>query len=252
MTDDVRLTPRRLLSETTISSLATLHASLHRLHTVSSVSHIAVSSIPLRFSLVAPLRLPPPPASYTRLLPDVTPPLYDAFGVGDVDDEVLVCFASTWSNGRMDTWAFALPTIRGYFSGVGDLFSALVLAHFDSPESSSALPPLAHAVSKSLLAVQQILLQTHLHSLARSGHSGAAASGTSHGPESQGGKSEIESAIPSDVELDSAEPIRPSDPRRKARRMRMRELRIVQERALITDGGDGWPGRRLDWGVLLS
>ena len=248
MTEDANaLTRRRLLSDTTISSLTTLHASLHHLHTVSSVSHVAVSSIPLRLSLVAPLRLLPPPASYTRLLPDVPPPLYDAFDpVGNVDDEVLVCFASTWSDGLMDTWAFALPTIRGYFSGVGDLFSALVLAHFDNPESSSDLPPLAHAVSKSLLAVQQILLRTHLYSLSRSGYSGDPTPGHA------GKEGEVASAIPSDDELDAAEPCSPSDPRRKARRMRMRELRIVQERALIADGGDGWPGRRLDWGVLLS
>jgi hypothetical protein len=50
------------------------------------------------------------------------------------------CRPSTFASGRhlaktadsaaLQTYGFALPTVEGYFSGVGDLFSALVLAFF--------------------------------------------------------------------------------------------------------------------------
>ncbi|KAK8864530.1 pyridoxal kinase [Kwoniella newhampshirensis] len=237
-----------LLSGININSLPTLHTALHQLHTTSSLPHVAFSSIPLPISLVDSLSLPSPPASYTRLLPDPLPQWYDAAGVGAPEDEVLVCFASTWADGKMDTWAFALPTIRGYFSGVGDLFSAMVLAHFQNPDSVSELPPLPHAVSKALLAVQQILLRTHLYSLGQTGASGMATPRPLHRPSDQ---TTSGSVIPSDTELDAINPLNPKDPKRKAKRMRLRELRVVQERALIQDGGEGWPGRQLDWDDLL-
>ncbi|WWC70136.1 pyridoxal kinase [Kwoniella pini CBS 10737] len=236
-----------LLSGINITSIETLHTALQQLHTANSLAHIAFSSIPLPISLVTSLDLPSPPESYLRLLPDPFPPWYDAVGVGKPEDEVLVCFASSWQDDSMRTWAFALPTIRGYFSGVGDLFSAMVLAHFKNPESQSSLPPLAHAVSKALLTVQQILLRTHIYSLIQTGTSGTATPRPlHHSPSEPQG-----SAIPSDVELDEINPINPKDPKRKARRMRLRELRVVQERALIADGGEGWPGKELDWPSVL-
>ncbi|WVQ80248.1 pyridoxal kinase [Cryptococcus sp. DSM 104549] len=239
-----------LLSGINITSLPTLHSALLQLHKSSSLSHIAFSSIPLPISLVSTLRLPPPPASYTRLLPYPPPPWYDAVGVGAPDDEVLVCFASSWEGGHMETWGFALPTIQGYFSGVGDLFSAMVAAHLHNPTSQTSLPPLPAAVSKALLAVQQILLRTHLHSLAQTEASGVATPRPLHHPSQDSALTD--SVFPSDTELDAAAPLNPKDPKRKARRMRLRELRVVQERALIQDGGEGWPGKVLDWDSILK
>ncbi|KAK4689995.1 hypothetical protein P7C73_g79, partial [Tremellales sp. Uapishka_1] len=192
--------------------------------------------------------------SYSSLLPSVHPPWYDAVGVGAPEDEVLVCFASTLlpTTQAMETYAFALPTIRGYFSGVGDLFSAMVLAHFQRPENETEerdqLPDLPHAVSKALLTVQQILLKTHLYTLAESSVSGAATPRPLHHPSSP----LVSSVIPSDAELDAQAPLNPTDPKRKAKRMRMRELRVVQERALIADGGQGWPGKKVDWDTILA
>ncbi|WWD03134.1 pyridoxal kinase [Kwoniella europaea PYCC6329] len=237
-----------LLSGISIVSMATLHTALRQLHTSHSLPHIAFSSIPLPISLVTKLDLPAPPPSYMCLLPDPIPPWYDAVGVGEPEDEVLVCFASTWENEELETWAFALPTIRGYFSGVGDLFSAMVLAHFNNPESQSDLPPLPHAVSKALLTVQQILLRTHLYSLIQTGTSGTATPRPLHHSSSE----HHGSVIPSDAELDAIGPVNPKDPKRKAKRMRLRELRVVQERKLIVDGGQGWPGKRLDWQRILG
>ncbi|TYJ58646.1 pyridoxal kinase [Cryptococcus floricola] len=236
-----------LLSGINITDLASLRKALYHLHTTSPLPHIAFSSIPLPIALVASLTLPPPPESYTRLLPHPLPPWYDAVGVGAPDDEVLVCFASSWVDGQMETHAFALPTIRGYFSGVGDLFSAMVLAHFKNPQAKTDLPPLAYAVSKALLTVQQILLRTHIHSLAQAEAAGNATPRPLHKASHQ-----PPSVIPSDAELDDVLPSNPKDPKRKARRMRLRELRVVQERALIEDGGEGWPGKKLTWEQLLN
>ncbi|WVF71313.1 pyridoxal kinase [Kwoniella sp. CBS 6097] len=243
-----------LLSGINITCLSSLHQALRHLHTTSNLPHIAFSSIPLPISLVTSLDLPAPPSSYLRLLPNPIPPWYDAVGVGEPEDEVLVCFASTWNGAEedMDTWAFALPTIRGYFSGVGDLFSAMVLAHFNNPDSQSSLPPLPHAVSKALLTVQQILLKTHIHSLVQSGTSGSATPRPLHHSTNEQRHAEHQSVIPSDAELDAIEPINPKDPKRKAKRMRLRELRVIQERALIADGGQGWAGKRLEWPTVLQ
>lgn len=222
--------------------MSTLYDALTALHTTYGVKHVALSSIPLPESLLSSLGVPPPPSSYTRLLPESHPPWYDAVGVAEGDEEVLVCFSSTYTEGELETYAFALPTIRGYFSGVGDLFSALVLGHYLRPENqASDLPPLPFAVSRALLTVQQILLRTHLFSLS------AAGSGTSTPKSLREGTPAPDSIIPSDTELDNAPPPNPSDPKRRARRMRVREMRVVQERALIADGGEGWPGVKVDW-----
>lgn len=112
-----------------------LHSALDKLHAV--VPHIAVSSISL--PLPNDLVLPPPPASYTPVS----------------TTGMLLCIAS--SRGSQRT-IFGLPAIDGYFSGVGDLFSALVLAHF----SGEAESYFAKAVSRALHTVQMILTQTHI------------------------------------------------------------------------------------------
>lgn len=207
----------RLLSGTTITDLSTLHTALNRLHTENSLSHIAFSSIPLRQETVQELGLPSPPQSYTSLLPDNLPEAYNAVQWNQPDHEVLVCFASTWSDSGMETWAFALPTILVPFTGTGDLLSALVAAWYDPASSSSGMSPLASAVSKALLTVQQILLRTHIHALAQ-------VTDTTAG----------ESSSTKNV-------------RSKAQVLRKRELRIIPERSLITEVGEGWPGSRIDW-----
>ncbi|BEJ16357.1 hypothetical protein CspHIS471_0509620 [Cutaneotrichosporon sp. HIS471] len=231
-----------LLSDVKITSMSTLYQALTALHTTYGVKHVALSSISLPVSLVSSLGIPAPPSSYTRLLPESRPPWYDAVGVAKGDDEVLVCFSSTYADGELETYAFALPTIRGYFSGVGDLFSALVLGHYLQPgRALSDLPPLAFAVSRALLTVQQILLRTHLFSLT------VANSGTTTPQQLREGPPAPDSIIPSDSELDNATPLNPSDTKRRARRMRVREMRVVQERGLIADGGEGWLGVQVDW-----
>jgi pyridoxine kinase len=165
--------------------------------------------------------------------------------------------ASTWHDGDMDTWAFALPTIRAYFSGVGDLFSAMVLAHFDTPHASSkGTPSFTQAVSRALLTVQQILLRTHLFAVSNVGPSGAAISRSLHhssGPvDGDGRDSRVERVTQSDGESENDRPTGSHEAKPKAKTMRMRELRIVQERALLDNANQGWPGRKLDWAAILA
>lgn len=220
-----------LLSGISISSFDTLHSALQHLH--KEVRHVAFSSIPLPSSLVAQLALPAPPTIYERLLPGQPLPWYHPVSVDSAEEDTLVCFASTAVEGEMSTWAFALPTVQGYFSGVGDLFSAMVLAHYHAGS-------LFHAVSRALLVVQQILLRTHLHSIARpDATSGTATPRPLHHP-----------SLPTDSELDTKPPTDVRDPRRKAQRMRLRELRVVPERELLNIP-EGWPGKQLDWNDLL-
>lgn len=255
-----------------------------------SVPNVAISSIPLARSVVESLNLGAAPPEYTSLLDD-------AKGIElsrnhKEDPTVLLCFASTkTADDEMPlTYAFALPLIEGYFSGVGDLFSALVLgfhgkgtsaasdltaSHMGCPASDEApiidqestarvavtarLSPFAAAVSKALMGVQLILLKTHLWSLRMAEEP--------KGKRSQTKDSECfeapedEDCLPSDPELDTLPPNLVSEgaslrPTRTARRMRMRELRIVQEKytllKLAEEEHAGWPGTRLDWTSLLQ
>lgn len=211
----------------------------------------------------------------------------------ETEDEILVCFASTrpkqeqYSEGDADampeTYGYALPTIRGYYSGVGDLFSALVLGHYKDQRSLSAAKEekeggsgsgsgktLERAVSLALLGVQIVLLKTHLSTLSLHNHN--------DNNDNSNNVGDLD-CIPSDDELDKednrednkednkedskedgddVEPLR--RPARRARRMRLRELRVVQERRALMaladdeneDGDGGWKGKRLDWDALLK
>lgn len=246
------------------------------------------------------LRLPAAPAEYTSLLPKEGTveqlKIWGYSGVaqdeglhqkltagirGDLKQEdepmVLACFASTKTSGSnsLQTYGFALPTVEGYFSGVGDLFSALVLGFYktdlgsedlarenmgttnaaNKDYKSNDLPPFAAAVSKALLGVQQILLRTHLHTLQV-----AKETKKRERRDSNNDIPEEADCIPSDPELDSLPPTPVSKgalpiPARIARRMRMRELRVIQEKGtllkLAEEDQVGWPARLLDWSQPL-
>lgn len=205
------------------------------------------------------------------------------------DLTLLLCFASTKiANDDMpQTYAFALPQIEGYFSGVGDLFSALLLGFYNgistpleefatrnrfksgdiAPAShentdhrtSTELTPFAAAVSKALMGVQLILLKTHLWSLRRA--EASRATGTGGKDVACGDLREDEDCLPFEPELDSTlqSPVDQdalSGYARTAREMRVRELRIVQEKDVLLKLAEkdavGWPATRLDWASLLQ
>ena len=108
-------------------------------------------------------------------------------------------------------YAKCFPCLPGYFSGVGDLFSALVLAHFqpDAPSSTASrdkdCSPLARAASAALGKTHALLARTHV----------AAA------------ELPAEERTETDEELDAREPMR------RVRRMRGRELRLIQGQDVI-------------------
>ncbi|EIW70438.1 hypothetical protein TREMEDRAFT_29190 [Tremella mesenterica DSM 1558] len=203
------------LTSVPIDSLPALHQALRLLHTEYHIPHVVCSSIPLKANSLAGLALPSPPPSYTQFVPSPTPPWYDALGSDKATDEVLVCFASSWNGGKMRTWAYPLPTIRAAFTGTGDILSAMILGHY-SPNVSCPLP---HAVSKALSVVQQVLLRTHLHSLSQTTQS-----------------------------QETTHPL--SSPLRRSQEARKRELRLVQEQALISNSSEHWPGCEVPWDAI--
>jgi len=127
------------------------------------------------------------------------------------EQQYLLCIASSM-NPTLETgsplstvYAGCVSLIPGYFSGVGDLFSALLLGHFRphsvisaSSLQNSKLPcPLATATAHALSKTHAVL------SLTRTSAS-------------------TDSLPLTDDELDAA------DPHRKSKRMKGRELRLIQ------------------------
>ncbi|KAL5513368.1 BUD16 [Sanghuangporus vaninii] len=230
------------LTDIPLKDMHSLRRALKILHEEYHVPHVVMSSIPLHdFFRDA---LPP------HFIPEEEDPT--------IASSSLLCISSTYNtcaNGSVvqnginhtsdpsEVHAHVLPCIPGYFSGVGDLFSALVLAHFQpTPGSShvstfvragsSSLPsstdriesstytPLSIAVSYALSKTFGILKFTHEQILAQH-------------PASEDA---------TDEERDR------TDPERRVRRMRTRELRLIQGQHILRaapklisnehDGGD--------------
>ncbi|GLB41565.1 putative ribokinase-like protein [Lyophyllum shimeji] len=212
------------LTNVRLDSLQSLRKAISILHDTYHVPHVVISSMPLTRWL------------YEALPPSVRPP---------TDEDQLLCITSSApsscspssaasAQAQLPTvHALCVPLLPGYFSGVGDLFSALLLAHFHrapstcisssisaspSPSPSAHEPPtsagpptspIAHAAAHALAVTQHILRLTHEHALTLP----------------------AEQRLPSDDELDAAEPLR------KIRRMRGRELRLVQGQAALRGVG---------------
>lgn len=151
-------------------------------------------------------------------------------GEHDPDVDFLLCIASSVEKPSRDgplstVHTRVIPCIPGYFSGVGDLFSALVLAHY---ENTTSIPrnhtcnglkhdtPISRAVSQALTKTHAILTMTHEHSLSL--------------PE--------EERLPTDEELDK------SEPERQVKRMKGRELKLIQGQDIIRGSVDPC---RMDW-----
>ena len=187
----------RMITDTKIVDRASLQKVLTILHETYSVPNVVISSIPM-----------------TEWLWDST--LTNAHTAFCEQEATLLCLASIRAPGTVRTgppstvYAACVPLVAGYFSGVGDLFSALVLGHYSlslsSSPSADSLPPLAHAVSLALTKTHAILRSTERHA-------------TSLPP----GEHTV-----TDNELDEV------DPERRIRRMRARELRLVQGRKILS------------------
>ncbi|KAI5123210.1 hypothetical protein M0805_003976 [Coniferiporia weirii] len=200
------------LTNTIMSDMHSLRRALRILHEEYHVPHVVMSSMPLRDFLRDLL-----PA---HLLP------------GDVDTKAslmqshLICISSSYiapsatnsdhgvntsQKGISTVHAHVLPCIPGYFSGVGDLFSALVLAHFhETSPASTAHTPLSLAVSQALSKTLAIVRLTRTH---------AAASPVPPAPPVADDATDEEKDL--------------ADPERRVRRQRARELRLVQGQDIL-------------------
>ncbi|KAJ4474923.1 Ribokinase-like protein [Lentinula aciculospora] len=196
-----------ILTEISLTSVSALRRALIKLHKDFGVPNVAISSIPLTPWL-------------SESLPSVIRPPADS------ESEHLLCITSSSISNDVqpsEVHAQCVPLLPGYFSGVGDLFSSLVLAHY-KPSNASSLSsvfppsqmPFSDAVSQALTKTHAVLSKTFEYS---------------------GLLPEEERSV-TDDEKDAVEPIR------KVRRMRGRELRLVQSIDIIR-GDFGNSMRRL-------
>ncbi|KAJ7708751.1 Ribokinase-like protein [Mycena rosella] len=173
------------LTDIELKDLPSLRRALDVLHEQYHVPHVVISSIPL----AAWLRAAIPPSLSAGL---------------DPESSHLLCISSSATPDaprRSAVHAQTVQLLPGYFSGVGDLFSALLLAHF-VPGDAAAV---ARAASQALTKTHAMLRLTHAHSETL--------------PE--------EERQATDDEKDRADPLR------KVRRMRGRELRLVQGQDIL-------------------
>lgn len=184
-----------VLTDVQIVDVPSLRSALKILHEEYQVPNVVVSSIPLKPWLL-------------EALPQANRP---PAGEVDANTTYLLCIASSATDTTKGPQPSAVHTrfvtcIPGYFSGVGDLFSALVLAHFRAGHGGATSGShLAHSVSQALAKTHAILKLTDEYAAAL--------------PE--------EDRLPTDEELDAKEP------ERKVRRMKGRELRLVQGQDII-------------------
>lgn len=190
----------QVLAGQDITSLETLHAVLETLHTTYHVPHVVITSVDL------------PPGDLERL--GITPTM-------DGKPTMLLVGSSHDSQQRKP-WYLTFPSQGEYFSGVGDLFAALVLARFaertdelPAPARAAAEPPaaaddectlpIARAVMLAVASLQHVLVRTRETMEAEGARWGVDAFAPAH-------KASVEDRV---------------------HIMRVRELRIVQSAAEI-------------------
>ncbi|KAF8515963.1 Ribokinase-like protein [Gautieria morchelliformis] len=183
-----------LLTQIQINSVSSLRKIFRILHKEYKVPHVVISSIPLSDALAG------------------TFPEWLRVAIEKPDaGEPLLCVTSSALAEELEVpsvvHSLYIPRIPGYFSGVGDLFSALVLAHFHNTSSVNdpSQTPLSSAVAKSCQTTHALLRRTQRHSMSLP----------------------AEDRTISDPELDAR------DIDRKVRRMKGRELRLVKDQGLI-------------------
>ncbi|KZT41750.1 bud site selection protein 16 [Sistotremastrum suecicum HHB10207 ss-3] len=201
-----------LLTGIVLSDLSSFQNAIRELHVKFNVPNVVISSVPVTHALLSSI---PEPIQASILSDDHTP------GVVYAEDALLSITSSRRTSSDdptpSDVHALLVRRIPGYFSGVGDLFSALVLAHYrpDRPQLADSQNPLSKASSIALSTLHAILVATQKHAL----------------------------ALPEDERTETDDELDGVDPTRKVKRMRGRELRLVQEQDLIRAGSsEAWNG----------
>ncbi|KAJ3576551.1 hypothetical protein NP233_g364 [Leucocoprinus birnbaumii] len=231
-----------VLTDTAIVDMTSLRQALSTLHEKYRVPNVVISSIPLKTWLLA--ALPPsisPPISddeseYLFCLTSSTEPTASEIHTNGIDGQHTIGNNhSTLSPAQRypsTVHAACVPLIPGYFSGVGDLFSALVLAHYHSntvprpspsdklisqrsqspsppAKLSCSLTPLSYAASLAVTKTHAILVKTH----------------------------EYASSLPPDERQPSDDELDNKNPMRRVKRMRGRELALIQGQDAIRGVG---------------
>lgn len=143
---------------------------------------------------------------------DALPPSIRPPSIETSDNNYLLCLCSSWvdlqdNNGSSIIHTQFVPLIPGYFSGVGDLFSALLLGHF---QSNDMLPALEGDVSKqTTLSCATSMALTKTHAILQSTY-------------------QYTLILPEDERQSTDEEKDAVDPMRQLKRMKGRELRLVQ------------------------
>jgi len=199
-----------VITDTKLTDVRSIKTALKILHETYKVPNVVISSIPLgpllRAALPAPIRQSSEQDQQSNHTIDES----------DGDSSYLLCVSSAYIGGQGNgdqglsaVHAACVPLISGYFSGVGDLFSALVLAHYDP--KASAKVALANATSEALTKTHAILSQTH----------------------------EYARTLPSEEQTATDEEKDEVSAERLTKRMRGRELRIVQGQDIIRGTAKG-------------
>jgi len=238
-----------VLTEISIKDIASLQQALRVLHTRYQVPNIVISSIPLKPWLLAALpssistEISNEESEYlfcltsSNVFPSFSIPITN--GTSEIHTNGLSDKFTNETNGTTSPkypypsiiHAACVPLIPGYFSGVGDLFSALLLGHFHPnspvnpssampspvepvarsqspsppPKLTSSLTPLSYAASLALTKTHAILLKTYDYAV----------------------------SLPPDERQASDDELDYKDPMRRIRRMRGRELALVQGQDII-------------------
>ena len=127
----------RTLTDTKLSDIGSLRRALSILHEKYRVPHVVMSSMPLHEFFCS------------ALPPDLLPADVRDGEPNSTAKSHLICISSSYNyqserfraqtesstttygtDGISPVYAHVLPCVPGYYSGVGDLFSALLLAHY--------------------------------------------------------------------------------------------------------------------------
>jgi len=220
-----------VLTDTKLEDVASLQHALRILHEQYHVPNVVITSIPLNpwLASVLPTSIRPlSPNSNISACSSSSSSSFPSRSSSPIERDHntaphhLLCISSAIdpmshhpSTSVSTVHAQVVPLVPGYYSGVGDVFSAFLLAHFhpSSPAPPSPMStPLSHASSLALSKTHRLLVYTHSLTLAL--------------PE--------EERLPTDDELDREMPLR------KTRRMRGRELALIKGQGIIRgeEGGE--------------
>lgn len=169
--------PRRLLTDIKITSLHALKAALDTFHDRYNMPNIVISSTP-------------------------------SSHIEGLEPGFLVCAGSSRPLGSSVSQQFTItfPALPEHYEGVGDVFSALILAHFAEPTPSQEACPLSRTAEIAIATLAGILTKTRSHAL---------------------------QLARDEVDITGANPA--ETPEERIKRMALVELRLVQSYKEITE-----------------